>query len=204
MPLLIKQLSQAALAAELDSHLAWDINANRKKDSSRKTVKTPTGAFEQAIRRQHNGSFELHPVKKHQTTLSDEIEHAIIGMFALGMSYKDISQKIESLYAFSVSSAIPTELKQWQQRPLETVSPFVTWMCLFYYAKISTYPDIARLTLPTEHSRHCYRSWQQRTADPTSDQGLLAMVLPLPHQLSLALHARQHSKQIKEKIMKVA
>nr|WP_236712540.1 transposase [Serratia symbiotica] len=191
---MIKQLSQAALAAELDSHLAWDINANRKKDSSRKTVKTPTGAFEQAIPRQHNGSFELHPVKKHQTTLSDEIERAIIGMFALGMSYKDISQKIESLYAFSVSSATPTELKQWQQHPLETVSPFVTWMCLFYYAKISTYPDTARLTLPTEHSRHCYRPWQQRTADPTSDLGLLAMVLPLQHQLSLALHARQHKQ----------
>nr|CDS56239.1 hypothetical protein SYMBAF_110195 [Serratia symbiotica] len=44
-------------------------------------------------------------MKKHQTTLSDKIERKNIGMFALDMSYKDISQEIEDLYAFSVSSA---------------------------------------------------------------------------------------------------
>jgi transposase-like protein len=68
-------------------------------------------------------------VKKHQTTLSDEIERKIIRMFALCMSYKDISHKIKKLYAVSVSSAtisaitdkgIP-ELKQWQQRSLPTI-----------------------------------------------------------------------------------
>ncbi|MGP3682105.1 IS256 family transposase, partial [Yersinia enterocolitica] len=41
---LIKQLTEAALAAELDSHLAQDIEANRKNGSTKKTVKTPTGA----------------------------------------------------------------------------------------------------------------------------------------------------------------
>ncbi|WP_050155652.1 IS256 family transposase, partial [Yersinia enterocolitica] len=79
-------------------------------------------------------------VKKHQTTLSDEIERKIIRMFALGMSYKDISQEIEDLYAFSVSSAtisavtdkVIPELKQWQQRPLEAVYPFV-WLDAIHY-----------------------------------------------------------------------
>lgn len=137
---LIKQLTEAALAAELDSHLAQDIEANRKNGSTKKTVKTPTGAFELATPRDRNGSFEPQLVKKHQTTLSDEIERKIIRMFALGMSYKDISQEIEDLYAFSVSSAtisavtdkVIPELKQWQQRPLEAVYPFV-WLDAIHY-----------------------------------------------------------------------
>ncbi|AJI81102.1 transposase, Mutator family protein (plasmid) [Yersinia enterocolitica] len=137
---LIKQLTEAALAAELDFHLAQDIEANRKNGSTKKTVKTPTGAFELATPRDRNGSFEPQLVKKHQTTLSDEIERKIIRMFALGMSYKDISQEIEDLYAFSVSSATITavtdkvipELKQWQQRPLEAVYPFV-WLDAIHY-----------------------------------------------------------------------
>jgi putative transposase len=133
LTLLIRQLTEAALTAELDSHLAQDVEANRKNGSTRKTVKTPTGAFEPATPRDRNGSFEPQLVKKHQTTLSGEIERRIIRMFALGMSYKDISQEIEDLYAFSVSGAtisavtdkVIPELKQWQQRPLEAVYPFV-------------------------------------------------------------------------------
>ncbi|CAM7062660.1 hypothetical protein MOMOMM089B2_18925 [Morganella morganii] len=44
-------------------------------------------------------------MKKHQTTLSNEIEQKIIRLFAIGMSYADISREIEDLYAFSVSAA---------------------------------------------------------------------------------------------------
>ncbi|MDC5278102.1 IS256 family transposase [Acinetobacter baumannii] len=139
MPL-IKQLTEAALAAELDSHLAQDLEANRKNGSGKKTIKAPTGRFELTTPRDRNGTFEPQLVKKHQTTLSDEIERKIIRMFALGMSYKDISQEIEDLYAFSVSSAtisavtdkVIPELKQWQQRPLEAVYPFV-WLDAIHY-----------------------------------------------------------------------
>ncbi|QQU48779.1 IS256 family transposase [Yersinia enterocolitica] len=137
---LIKQLTEAALAAELDSHLAQDLEANRKNGSGKKTIKAPTGRFELTTPRDRNGTFEPQLVKKRQTTLSDEIERKIIRMFALGMSYKDISQEIEDLYAFSVSSAtisavtdkVIPELKQWQQRPLEAVYPFV-WLDAIHY-----------------------------------------------------------------------
>ena len=79
-------------------------------------------------------------MKKHQTTLSDELERKIIRLFALGMSYQDISREIEDLYAFSVSTAtisavtdkVIPELKQWQQRPLEKVYPFV-WLDAIHY-----------------------------------------------------------------------
>ena len=74
---LIKQLTEAALAAELNSHLAKDVGANRKNGSGKKTIKTPTGSFELATPRDRNGSFEPQRVKKHQTTLPDEIERKI-------------------------------------------------------------------------------------------------------------------------------
>lgn len=137
---LIKQLTEAALAAELDSHLAQDISANRKNGTTSKTVKAASGNFELATPRDRNGSFEPQLVKKHQTSLSDEIEHKIIRLFALGMSYTDISREIEDLYAFSVSSAtisavtdkVIPELKLWQQRPLAQLYPFV-WLDAIHY-----------------------------------------------------------------------
>ncbi|EAO7829858.1 IS256 family transposase [Salmonella enterica] len=137
---LIKQLTEAALAAELDSHLASDVEANRKNGSGKKTIKAPTGSFELATPRDRNGTFEPQLVKKHQTTLSDETERKIIRLFAPGMSYQDISREIEELYVFSVSTAtisavtdkVIPELKQWQQRPLEKVYPFV-WLDAIHY-----------------------------------------------------------------------
>lgn len=137
---LIKQLTEAALAAELDSHLINDAEANRRNGSTKKTIKAPTGSFELATPRDRNGSFEPQLVKKHQTTLSNEIEQKIIRLFALGMSYADISREIEDLYAFSVSAAtisavtdkVIPELKQWQQRPLEAIYPFI-WLDAIHY-----------------------------------------------------------------------
>lgn len=137
---LIKQLTEAALSAELDSHLLNDIEANRRNGATKKTIKTPTGNFELATPRDRNGSFEPQLVKKHQTTLSNEIEHKITRLFALGMSYTDISREIEDLYAFSVSAAtisavtdkVIPELKQWQQRPLEAIYPFI-WLDAIHY-----------------------------------------------------------------------
>lgn len=116
------------------------MEANRKNGFGKKTIKATTGSFELATPRDRNGTFEPQLVKKHQTTLSDEIEQKIIRLFAHGMSYADISREIEDLYAFSVSTAtisavtdkVIPELRQWQQRPLEPVYPFV-WLDAIHY-----------------------------------------------------------------------
>ncbi len=134
MPL-IKQLTEAALAAELDSHLAADVEANSKNGFGKKTIKATTGSFELATPRDRNSTFD--PQQKHQTTLSDEIEQKIIRLFAHGMSYADISREIEDLYAFSVSTATISAVTDkvilgWQQRPLEPVYPFV-WLDAIHY-----------------------------------------------------------------------
>jgi putative transposase len=91
---LIKQLTEAALQAEMAAHLQSSEPANRRNGSGRKTIKSTTGSFELATPRDRAGSFEPQVVKKHQTHMSDEIERKIISMFGLGMSYLDIAGPI--------------------------------------------------------------------------------------------------------------
>lgn len=59
-----------------------------------KTIKTAMGTIELATPRDRNGTFEPQLVKKHQSTLSDEIKLKIVRLFALGMIYQDISRFI--------------------------------------------------------------------------------------------------------------
>ncbi|WP_205410489.1 transposase, partial [Vibrio spartinae] len=70
---LIKQISEAALGAEIEQHLEAEPD-NRKNGKSRKTVKTSSGEFELETPRDRNGSFDPQTVKKHQTRLTDEME----------------------------------------------------------------------------------------------------------------------------------
>jgi transposase-like protein len=141
---LIKQLTEAALEAEVESHIANDVlsgNRNRKNGVNKKTIKgTSDGTFELETPRDRNGTFEPQIVKKHQTTISDEIEEKIISMYGLGMSYRDISSHLEEIYQVAISTAtisaitdkIITKVKEWQARPLESLYPFV-WLDAIHY-----------------------------------------------------------------------
>jgi len=137
---LVKQLTEAALEAELDSHLAEDIAENRRNGKSRKTVKSTSGKFELETPRDRAGTFEPQLVKKHQRTVSDEIETKILSMYGLGMSYADIGGHVEEMYGISVSTAaistitdkLIAEVKAWQARPLENLYPFV-WLDAIHY-----------------------------------------------------------------------
>ncbi len=137
---LIKQLTEAALGAEMAVHLETVEGSNRKNGYGRKTVKSTTGSFELATPRDRAGSFEPQLVKKHQTNMSDEIERKIISMFGFGMSYLDIAGHIAEIYGLEISNAaissitdklIP-EIKAWQQRPLASHYPFV-WLDAIHY-----------------------------------------------------------------------
>src|SRR5690554_4790197 len=87
---LIKQLTEAALNAEIDEHLKESDTPNRKNGKSRKTVKSASGSFELETPRDRTGSFEPKLVKKNQTKISDEIDQKVLSLFALGNSYRDI------------------------------------------------------------------------------------------------------------------
>ncbi|SDP83308.1 transposase, partial [Desulforhopalus singaporensis] len=43
---LIKQLTEAALEAELDTHLSQEITGNRRNGKSKKNIKSANGSFE--------------------------------------------------------------------------------------------------------------------------------------------------------------
>ena len=100
---LIKQLTEAALSAELDSHLANDVMPNRKNGQSKKTLKTSAGKITLDTPRDRAGTFEPQFVKKNQTSVSDEIESKILSMYGRGMSYSDIGEHVQAMYGISVS-----------------------------------------------------------------------------------------------------
>lgn len=137
---LIKQLTEAAMGAELDAHLASTDQPNRKNGSTPKTVKSPAGEFELNTPRDRAGSFEPQIVKKHQTHLTDELERKIIALFGLGNSYQDIRSHIAEIYGMSLSNGtinaitdklIP-ELQAWRERDLEAIYPIV-WLDAIHY-----------------------------------------------------------------------
>lgn len=137
---LIKQLTEAALKAELEAHLEKEEAANRKNGTSKKTIKSSTGSFELETPRDRSGTFEPKLVKKHQTHLTDEIERKVLSLFALGNSYQDIAGHIADLYGLSLSKAtisavtdkLLPELEQWRNRPLQSHYPFV-WLDAIHY-----------------------------------------------------------------------
>lgn len=82
---------ERCMAAELDPHF---VKPTVKTAPVEKTIKATMGTIELATPRDRNGTFEPQLVKKHQSTLSDEIELKIVRLFTLGISYQDISRFI--------------------------------------------------------------------------------------------------------------
>lgn len=139
MPL-IKQLTEAAIAAELDHHIESNDEPNRKNGTGSKTIKTGSGSFELNAPRDRAGSFEPQLIKKNQTQLTPEIDRKLLSLFSHGMSYRDMKYHIHELYGIEVSTGTITAitdqlipaLKEWQQRPLDSIYPII-WMDAVHY-----------------------------------------------------------------------
>lgn len=82
--------------------------ASRRNGKSQKTIKSVNGSFELHIPRDREGSFSPQIVKKHQTTMNDELELKIIALYGLGMSYKDISSHLQEMYGVDISTGTLT------------------------------------------------------------------------------------------------
>jgi len=137
---LIKQLTEAAMQAELESHLQSESGQNRKNGTSLKTIKTANGSFELEAPRDRAGSFEPQLIKKHQTHLTDELERKVISLFALGNSYQGIRDHIIDMYDMKLSNGtisavtdkLLPELHTWRERDLEALYPIV-WLDAIHY-----------------------------------------------------------------------
>lgn len=137
---LIKQLTEAAMKAELEDHLSKDETPNRKNGKSKKTIKSTAGNFELETPRDRAGTFEPQIVKKNQTQLTDELERKVLALFALGNSYQDIRTHIEDIYGMKLSNGtlnavtdkLLPELEAWRSRDLDTIYPIV-WLDAIHY-----------------------------------------------------------------------
>ena len=137
---LLKQLTEMTLKAEIDSHLAQDLEKNRKNGYSEKTMRTEHGEFKLKTPRDRNGSFEPQAVKKNQTHMSDEIEKKMLSLFSLGSSYSQIIDHIEEIYGVGFSKPAVTAvtdklipmLEEWKKRPLDAIYPFVYLDAIHY------------------------------------------------------------------------
>jgi transposase-like protein len=137
---LIKQLTEAAMQAELEEHLATEESTNRKNGTTSKTMKTPAGEFELKTPRDRANTFEPQIVNKHQTHLTDELERKVIALFALGNSYQDIRSHIIDMYDISLSNGtinavtdkLLPELQAWRERDLDAIYPIV-WLDAIHY-----------------------------------------------------------------------
>ena len=139
---LLKQFLESALEGEMDSHLddAERATGNRRNGKQRKSVRTSDGTIEVETSRDRTSSFEPQIVRKRETILAESLEKKILGMYGLGMSFRDISSHIKEMYDTDVSHStlsaitdrIIPEVKEWQSRSLDTLYPIV-WMDAMHY-----------------------------------------------------------------------
>ena len=139
---LLEELINSMLEGELEGHLDEDERrtGNRKNGKGSKLVKTSAGSIEINTPRDRLGSFEPEIIKKRETIMAASLEDKIIGLYGLGTSLRDISTHIKETYDTDISATTLSSItdkviplvKEWQQRPLESLYCIV-WLDAMYY-----------------------------------------------------------------------
>jgi putative transposase len=127
------------LEAELTEHLGYEPYEAKGRNSGNsrngyysKKVRTSEGDTEVRVPRDRQGEYEPKVLRKYASN-TNELEEKIIGLYAKGMSTRDIQGTLHDLYGVELSAqAISTItdkvwslVEAWQSRPLETIYPFV-------------------------------------------------------------------------------
>ena len=139
---LLEEMLNSILEGELEAHLDEEErrSGNRKNGKGSKLLKTSAGSIEINPPRDRLSSFEPEIVKKRETIMAQSLEDKIIGLYGLGMSLRDISNHIKETYDTDISAATLSSItdkiiplvKEWQQRPLESLYCIV-WLDAMYY-----------------------------------------------------------------------
>ena len=146
---MMKDTLQALLEAELTEQIGYDKyeysdeqKNNYRNGYSNKTVHSTSGDLELKIPRDRNNEFDPIIVEKGSKDISN-IEEKIIRMYARGISNREIYQQMQELYGVKISPDMVTsitdkvipKIKEWQQRPLDTVYPVVFVDATYFYVK---------------------------------------------------------------------
>ncbi len=139
---LLEDIINEMLEGELEAHLDEEERrrGNRKNGKGSKLLKTSAGSIEINPPRDRLSSFEPEIVKKRETIMAQSLEDKIIGLYGLGTSLRDISAHIKETYDTDISAATLSSItdkviplvKEWQQRPLESLYCIV-WLDAMYY-----------------------------------------------------------------------
>ena len=146
----IAEFMENGLEAELDEELGYSKYdfRNKETDNSRnghssKKLKTSFGDVEISTPRDRKGEFEPQLLKKNQTSISQDIEEKILSMYAKGMTTSDIETHIRDIYGVEVSDTTISRItdkilpivREWQQRPLESVYAVVFMDAIHYHVR---------------------------------------------------------------------
>lgn len=139
---LLKNFIEKALETEMDTHLDEQQRqeGNKRNGKGRKTIKSSAGSFEIETPQDRHSSFEPELIRKRQTILAESLSEKIIGLYGLGMSYRDISKHIEEMYDMNISHTVLSQItdkiipdiKAWQSRPLDPVYPII-WLDAMHF-----------------------------------------------------------------------
>lgn len=139
---LLKRFIEKALEAEMEAHLDEQerSSGNKRNGKGKKTIKSGQGSFEIVTPQDRKSSFEPDIVKKRQTILADSLSEKIIGLYGLGMSYRDISTHIKEMYDTEISHSVLTEItdriipdiKRWHSRKLDSMYCIV-WLDAMHF-----------------------------------------------------------------------
>ena len=139
---LLKRFIEKALEAEMEAHLNEEERSqgNKRNGKGKKTIKSGQGSFDIATPQDRQSSFEPDIGKKRQTILADSLADKIIGMYGLGMGYRDICKHIKEMYDTEISHSVLTEItdriipdiKQWRSRKLDAMYCIV-WLDAMHF-----------------------------------------------------------------------
>jgi transposase-like protein len=130
---------ETMLETELSEELGYEPYEAKGKNSGNsrnghypKKVRTSAGETTIQVPRDRNGDYEPQVVKK-RVTNTNELEDKIIGMYAKGMSVRDIQDTLKELYGVEVSPATLSTItdkvwelvEAWQNRPLASIYPII-------------------------------------------------------------------------------
>ncbi|NTZ16249.1 IS256 family transposase [Paenibacillus sp. JMULE4] len=132
---LFAETLQEMLEAEMETHLGYEKHdvknkqtTNSRNGKSKKKITSEYGDQEIAVPRDRLGEFEPLVVKKHQSNVTG-IEDQIIALYAKGVSTREIQDHLQNLYGIDVSPTMISNvtnkivplIKEWQNRPLQSV-----------------------------------------------------------------------------------
>jgi putative transposase len=127
------------LEAELTAHLGYPRHApegrnsgNSRNGKRSRQLRTSSGDTTIEVPRDRNSTFQSPLLEAYQTS-TNELEDKIIGLYAKGMSTRDIQDTLHQAYGVEVSPAtistvtdkVWSLVEAWQNRPLAAIYPIV-------------------------------------------------------------------------------